>query len=350
MRQVGLFTDEPVLAAGLVSVVSSAPEFRIAAVYRTTAELTEAIPKVECDVALVDLTPDITFDVLTQLSRAMPGCPIVLWVRDISPELAHQAIQLGVRGILRKCLASDLILKCLSSVCDGELWLDKALTANMLTTKMIPLTRREGQLVMLLSVANWPQLARMAPEGLDRVFFANSSSEAVDTALKIALAYHRARGEGQRTRFIGRERGYHGVGFGGMSVGGMANNRRVFGPMLPGVDHLRPGLHPKGESEEVGARSEGPKAKERGSAPNPRVAMGKSNQPPQTRNSEVKKNQRVTSHGISKIKITKPKSTHHNKQTGNPKPKTGPPATVHLRQKRWPTWEVTDKVRLLREE
>ena len=151
MRQVGLFTDEPVLAAGLVSVVSSAPEFRIAAVYRTTAELTEAIPKVECDVALVDLTPDITFDVLTQLSRAMPGCPIVLWVRDISPELAHQAIQLGVRGILRKCLASDLILKCLSSVCDGELWLDKALTANMLTTKMIPLTRREGQLVMLLS-------------------------------------------------------------------------------------------------------------------------------------------------------------------------------------------------------
>ncbi len=82
------------------------------------------------------------------------------------------------------------------------------------------------------------QLARMAPEGLDRVFFANSGSEAVDTALKIALAYHRARGEGQRTRFIGRERGYHGVGFGGMSVGGIANVRRTFGPLVPGVDHL----------------------------------------------------------------------------------------------------------------
>jgi beta-alanine--pyruvate transaminase len=82
------------------------------------------------------------------------------------------------------------------------------------------------------------RVARMAPEGLDRVFFANSGSEAVDTALKIALAYHRARGEGQRTRFIGRERGYHGVGFGGMSVGGIANNRRTFGPMLPAVDHL----------------------------------------------------------------------------------------------------------------
>jgi beta-alanine--pyruvate transaminase len=83
------------------------------------------------------------------------------------------------------------------------------------------------------------RLARMAPDGLDRVFFANSGSEAVDTALKAVLAYHRARGEGQRTRFIGRERGYHGVGFGGMSVGGIGTNRRTFGPMLPAVDHLR---------------------------------------------------------------------------------------------------------------
>jgi beta-alanine--pyruvate transaminase len=82
------------------------------------------------------------------------------------------------------------------------------------------------------------RLAQLAPEGLNRVFFVNSGSEAVDTAMKIALAYHRARGEGQRTRFIGRERGYHGVGFGGMSVGGMANNRRSFGAMLPAVDHL----------------------------------------------------------------------------------------------------------------
>jgi beta-alanine--pyruvate transaminase len=82
------------------------------------------------------------------------------------------------------------------------------------------------------------RLAEMAPAGLNRVFFTNSGSESVDTALKIALAYHKARGEGGRTRFIGRERGYHGIGFGGMSVGGLANNRRAFGVMLPGVDHL----------------------------------------------------------------------------------------------------------------
>ena len=82
------------------------------------------------------------------------------------------------------------------------------------------------------------RLAAMAPAGLDRVFFTNSGSESVDTALKIALAYQRARGESQRTRLIGRERAYHGAGFGGMSVGGIVANRRTFGPMLPGVDHL----------------------------------------------------------------------------------------------------------------
>ena len=83
------------------------------------------------------------------------------------------------------------------------------------------------------------RLVEISPPGMDRVFFTNSGSESVDTALKIALAYHRARGEGQRTRFIGREKGYHGVGFGGMSVGGMVNNRKFFASaMLPSVDHL----------------------------------------------------------------------------------------------------------------
>ncbi len=80
----------------------------------------------------------------------------------------------------------------------------------------------------------------MAPDGFSNCFFTNSGSESVDTALKIALAYHRARGEGHRTRLIGREKGYHGVNFGGMSVGGIVPNRKVFSAsMLPGVDHLR---------------------------------------------------------------------------------------------------------------
>lgn len=82
------------------------------------------------------------------------------------------------------------------------------------------------------------RLAAMLPGNLDHVFFTNSGSEAVDTALKIALAYHRVRGEGARQRLIGRERGYHGVGFGGISVGGIAKNRMHFGGLLTGVDHL----------------------------------------------------------------------------------------------------------------
>jgi beta-alanine--pyruvate transaminase len=84
------------------------------------------------------------------------------------------------------------------------------------------------------------RIAALAPSDLNKVLFCNSGSEAVDTAMKLALAYHRARGEGHRNVFIGRERGYHGVGFGGMSVGGIPGNRKVFGTaMLPRVDHLR---------------------------------------------------------------------------------------------------------------
>ena len=82
------------------------------------------------------------------------------------------------------------------------------------------------------------RIAALAPGDLDHVFFTNSGSEAVDTALKIALAYHHARGQAARTRLIGRERGYHGVGFGGISVGGIVANRRFFGSLLAGVDHL----------------------------------------------------------------------------------------------------------------
>ncbi|WP_442958238.1 aspartate aminotransferase family protein [Pinisolibacter sp.] len=83
------------------------------------------------------------------------------------------------------------------------------------------------------------RLVAMAPEGFDHVFFTNSGSESADTALKMALAYHRMRGEAQRVRLIGRERAYHGVNFGGMSVGGIGGNRKMFGQMLPHVDHIR---------------------------------------------------------------------------------------------------------------
>ncbi|HSO47370.1 MAG TPA: aminotransferase class III-fold pyridoxal phosphate-dependent enzyme, partial [Rhizobiaceae bacterium] len=83
------------------------------------------------------------------------------------------------------------------------------------------------------------RIVDLAPDGMDHVFYTNSGSESVDTALKMAIGYHRARGEGSRFRLIGRERGYHGVNFGGISVGGIVSNRKMFGTLLTGVDHMR---------------------------------------------------------------------------------------------------------------
>jgi beta-alanine--pyruvate transaminase len=101
------------------------------------------------------------------------------------------------------------------------------------------------------------RLAAIAPAGMGKVFFTNSGSESVETALKIALAYHRARGAGQRTRLIGRERGYHGVNFGGIAVGGMVANRKHFGALLAGVDHIRHTHDPARNAFSVGQPAHG---------------------------------------------------------------------------------------------
>jgi beta-alanine--pyruvate transaminase len=97
------------------------------------------------------------------------------------------------------------------------------------------------------------RLARLMPGSLDHIFFVNSGSEAVETALKIALAYHRLNGQAERVRLIGRERGYHGVNFGGLAVGGMTANRKMFGPLVAGVDHMR---HTHGDPRNFFAKGE----------------------------------------------------------------------------------------------
>ncbi|HEY8877576.1 MAG TPA: aspartate aminotransferase family protein, partial [Roseateles sp.] len=101
------------------------------------------------------------------------------------------------------------------------------------------------------------RLAQLTPAGLNRIFFTNSGSESVETALKMAIAYHRVRGEGARTRLIGRERGYHGVNFGGISVGGMVANRKMFGSLLAGVDHIRHTHDPARNAFSVGVPQHG---------------------------------------------------------------------------------------------
>jgi DNA-binding NarL/FixJ family response regulator len=151
MARVLLFTDEPVLARGFTSVLSSVPGFDSVSVCQSTAELAVTIQTSKPDVLLIDLTPDVTFGILTQLQGSLPNCRIVLWVRAISTELAYQAMELGVRGVLRKTLPPELLIKCLGKVAEGELWFDKTLTASFLSAKMIALTKRESQLVSLLS-------------------------------------------------------------------------------------------------------------------------------------------------------------------------------------------------------
>jgi beta-alanine--pyruvate transaminase len=101
------------------------------------------------------------------------------------------------------------------------------------------------------------RLVEITPHGLSKVFYTNSGSESVETALKIAIAYHRARGEGSRTRLIGRERGYHGVNFGGISVGGIVSNRKMFGTLLGGVDHIRHTHDPARNAFSVGQPEHG---------------------------------------------------------------------------------------------
>ncbi len=115
----------------------------------------------------------------------------------------------------------------------GRTEIAKAVHDQLLTLDFAPTFQMGHPLAFDLATA----LSEIAPPSLDRIFFTNSGSESVDTALKMAMAYHRARGEGQRVRLIGREKGYHGVGFGGISVGGLVNNRRTF-TTLPAVDHL----------------------------------------------------------------------------------------------------------------
>jgi DNA-binding NarL/FixJ family response regulator len=149
MIRIIVYTDEPILAHGLAGVLSAAPGLDMREVCPTMDAVRQRAG--EADVLLMQLTSDVTFAFLSELRRSAPECKIVLWVHTISTELAFQAMGLGIRGILRRTLGQDLIVKCLQKVHQGELWFEKALTDSFLFSTRIPLTRREGQLVLLLS-------------------------------------------------------------------------------------------------------------------------------------------------------------------------------------------------------
>src|SRR5260370_2239872 len=151
MPTVLLSTDEPILAEGLKRILSAAEGLELSSWCPKLEDLREQLEISVPDILLIDLTSEVNFALLNSIQEAASRSKIVLWVRTISTELAMQAMSVGVRGILRRTLSTETLVRCLTCVQDGELWFEKALTDNLLTTRRYALTRREGQLVALLS-------------------------------------------------------------------------------------------------------------------------------------------------------------------------------------------------------
>jgi DNA-binding NarL/FixJ family response regulator len=146
-----LYSDQPMLARGLASVLEEASGFRLEAVHHSLAETMESAAGREADILLLDYTSELTLPGLQDCRRSESRSKMVLWTYSISKELAFQAMELGVRGILRKSMQPEAFLSALRSIHDGELWFERGLLQSFFTSKRVVLTRREGQLVSLLA-------------------------------------------------------------------------------------------------------------------------------------------------------------------------------------------------------
>lgn len=151
MTRVYLYSDQPILAKGLEALLATTGRFQMESFFSGIPDLLAHLETGVPEILLLDLTPEVTFGVLSDIKRVVRECKLVLWVNSISTELAFQAMGLGVRGILRKTLPAELQVKCLQKVSDGELWFEKALTDSFLAAKRVVLSQREGQLITLLS-------------------------------------------------------------------------------------------------------------------------------------------------------------------------------------------------------
>jgi DNA-binding NarL/FixJ family response regulator len=151
MSNVLLCADEPILAEGLRRILEDLPGLDLVGCCPRLEDIKGQIETLQPDILLVDLTADVTFSVLSGLRESASSARIVLWVHAISTELALQSMSLGVRGILRRTLPVETLIRCLMRVDEGELWFEKALTDSIMTARSYSLTRREGQLVALLS-------------------------------------------------------------------------------------------------------------------------------------------------------------------------------------------------------
>jgi DNA-binding NarL/FixJ family response regulator len=149
-NRVLLITEEPVLASGLVAELASVTTLNLEVQVGTPSEVTTLVESRDPHVVLLDFVP-ADYPVLLELRSKLPNCKIVLWMRSVPIEVACQAMRLGVRGILRKTLGVDLLVKCLEVVAAGEFWFDKEMTAGFLESRTVELTPRESQLVPLVA-------------------------------------------------------------------------------------------------------------------------------------------------------------------------------------------------------
>jgi DNA-binding NarL/FixJ family response regulator len=151
MATVLLCCDEPVLAEGLTVLFSQTSGFDLVSCCPKVDDLYSQLELHQPDLLLMDLTAKFTFSLLSGLQNLVQHTKIILWVHSISTELALQAMSLGVRGVLRKTVPIEALLRCLVRVNEGELWFEKTLTDSIMSAKRYSLTRREGQLVVLLT-------------------------------------------------------------------------------------------------------------------------------------------------------------------------------------------------------
>ena len=150
MTSVALYSEQPVLAAGLQDVMAGLEDITLSGVFTALDPLIERVKECRPSVVLLEVTADVTFTTLSELKSAVGGSPIVLWVDTATTDFASRALGLGVRGILRKSLPTELQVKCLRTVAQGELWLEQTLCNRLLTSRRIVLTQRQCQLLSLL--------------------------------------------------------------------------------------------------------------------------------------------------------------------------------------------------------
>lgn len=151
MIKVSLCTDETALARGFVQIMNKCEDLQASWVLGAASEIGAALAADPPDILLLDWAAYLDFEMLAQMKSNLPDCAIILWVRCISPEFAGQAITQGVRGILRKTLPEEMLLRCIRNVAEGEIWLENSLTASLFQAKRVHLTRRERELLVLLS-------------------------------------------------------------------------------------------------------------------------------------------------------------------------------------------------------